>query len=313
MYLMVGVIHCAAQYANSLSGQEYIYNQSAYAPVPKEGEEDGETMYTQPQLASDLLTRLVNSNDGVLADLKIVHQHDKSLSNQKLDSVKDLALLGTNNHILSSRVWDAVWKELTVPARDQKDARPPLLLAIDGINFWMGQTRYRSPDFKFIHAHQFTLVKQLLDLVFTKTSESLPFGGIVMACTTKSNHPNSPAFDLLVRQITATQNGTALTDPSFPLGDPYTNKPDPRVSNLFDPSIKTTVTELKGLSRPESRGLLEYFAKSGIFKSAVDDTVVSEKWTLSGGGIVGQLCKIGAFARTGMFQNGPREATKSRV
>lgn len=270
-------------------------------------------MYVQPQLAADLLTRLVHSNSDVLATLRLEHDHGKLLSEAKVKTMKDLASLGTNNRTIAPEVWDAVWKELTVAKEGQKSKRPPVLVAIDGINFWMGQTRYKSAEFNAIHAHQFTIIKQFLDLLFTTKSNPLAFGGMIMACTTESNRPSSPAFDLLARQITAIQSGLALTDSKFPLGDPYSKKPDDRVSGLFDPALQTTVTDLKGLSRSESRGLLEYFAGSGIFKATVDDAAVSEKWTLSGGGIIGQLCKIGAFERTGILPVGPKEGTKSRV
>ena len=46
---------------------------------------------------------------------------------------------------------------------------------------------------------------------------------------------------------------------------------------------------LKGLSKDEARGLMEYWAKSGILRQTVSESLVGEKWSLSGGGVVGEL------------------------
>lgn len=291
-----------------------MINQSAYAPVPKkEGGDSKEQMYSQPQLAADLLSRVAYSNTDVLTKLKPAHKHGDRIDSRKSKTLKDLALIGAEDRNLAPRVWDAMWKELTTPVEGSKEKRPPVLVAIDGINFWMGETRYRSSDYKVIHAHQFTLVKQFLDLLFSEGQNSLGNGGIVMGVTTKSNHPTTPAFDMVARQIRARQEGIEMTDSKFPLGDPYAKMPDPRVAELFHPDTQTTITELRGLSRVESKGLLEYFAKSGIFRAAVTDSEVAEKWSLSGGGIVGEMCKLGSRTRVGMFETGPREGVKVRV
>lgn len=277
-------------------------------------------MYIQPQLASDLLARLAHSNASVLSSLRPIHNHSATLpkSANKLKSLKDLALLGANEHHIAPQVWDAVWKELTVKPENAKEgsARPPVLIAIDGVNFWMDFTRYKSSDYKPIHAHQFTLIKQFLDLLFpaTKTQTALPHGGVVMAATTKSNHPTTPTFEHITTQIVQRQaNPDSPYTPDLSYTDPYMTKVDSRVWELRNRSEHTDLVDLKGLSRPESKGLLEYFAKSGIFKEAVTDGAVSEKWSLSGGGIVGELCKLSGRLRTGIFETGRREGVKMRA
>lgn len=272
----------------------------------KEGEK--EQMYNQPQLARDLLTRVAYSNPTVLEKLKLVHNHGKLIPGRKqVKTLKDLAMIGAEDFHVAPQVWKAFWKEM------QEASRPPMVIAIDGINFWMGPTKYHSADYKIVHSHQFTLIKQFLDLVFSKTEKTLPNGGIVLACTTKSNHPATPSFDLLVRQIRARNQGVAITDPAFPLQDPYMKNADQRVSDLMQGIEYTQLTELKGLSRGESKGLLEYFARSGILREQVTDGQVAEKWTLSGGGIVGELCKLGSRTRMGMFETGRREGVRIRV
>lgn len=272
----------------------------------KEG--DKEQMYNQPQLARDLLTRVAYSNPQVLDKLKPVHNHSKLIPPRKqVKTLKDLAMLGAEDVNIASQVWNAFWKEM------QEPSRPPMVIAIDGINFWMGPTKYRSADFKVVHSHQFTLIQQFLGLLFSKTEKALPNGGIVLACTTKSNHPTTPSFDFLVRQIRARNQGMAITDPAFPLHEPYMKNTDQRVGDLMQSIEYTQLTELKGLSRGESKGLLEYFARSGILREQVTDGQVAEKWSLSGGGIVGELCKLGSRTRMGMFETGRREGVRIRV
>ena len=291
-------------------GQEYVNNQSPYTAAPK-SDENAEQMYNQHQLASDLLSRLAHSNAEVLSELSPVHDHTKVLRGRKIKSLKDLAMLGTQDVRHAPEIWDALWKELTI--KSDKSPRPPILVAVDGVNFFMTMTKYRSPDYSLVHAHQFTLIKQFVSLLFNSTENALPNGGIVMACTTKSNHPPTPSFDLLTKQVRAQQNGLTQDDSEFPLWDPYSKGADQRVYDLLRDSKNTGLTELKGLSRPESKGLLEYFAESGVFREAVTDSSVNEKWTLSGGGIVGELCKMSARIRKSMFAVSKREAAKIRA
>ena len=120
---------------------------------------------------------------------------------------------------------------------------------------------------------------------------------MVLGATTGSNKPNYPTFDFLVQQIAALNKGVDPTSPSFPLPGPY-QKLDSRVSSLLDtaPAARTKVQELKGLTKSETRGLLEYFRLSGLLKAKVDETTLGEKWTMSGSGNIGELCKVGSRA-----------------
>jgi small subunit ribosomal protein S29 len=51
--------------------------------------------------------------------------------------------------------------------------------------------------------------------------------------------------------------------------------------------------ELRGISKEETRGLLEFYARSGILRERISEAVVAEKWTLAGGGILGELNRFG--------------------
>ena len=55
--------------------------------------------------------------------------------------------------------------------------------------------------------------------------------------------------------------------------------------------------KLPGLSKPEARGVMEYYARSGMFRNTITEGLVSEKWTLAGSGIVGELERATVRAR----------------
>ncbi len=65
---------------------------------------------------------------------------------------------------------------------------------------------------------------------------------------------------------------------------------DPRVLSVFESKPDgLEVQRLAGLAKEETRGLLEYWARSGVLREKVSDGLVGEKWTLSGGGVIGEL------------------------
>ena len=92
-----------------------------------------------------------------------------------------------------------------------------------------------------------------------------------------------PSLDLALSQLEA---GQAKNDSNeMPQGDPFTAY-DQRVLE----SVKgMEVQRLHGLTKEEARGLMEYWAKSGVLRQTVSESLVGEKWTMAGGGVVGQL------------------------
>lgn len=65
-------------------------------------------------------------------------------------------------------------------------------------------------------------------------------------------------------------------------------KYDQRVLDVFSrPGIE--VQRIKGLTKAEAKGLMNYWAKSGLVRQTMNDTLLGEKWALSGGGVVGEL------------------------
>ena len=69
--------------------------------------------------------------------------------------------------------------------------------------------------------------------------------------------------------------------------DPF-KKYDERVLGVFQRG-GMQVKRMEGLSKEEARGLMEYWARSGVVRHTVDEGYVGEKWSLSGGGCVGEL------------------------
>ena len=76
--------------------------------------------------------------------------------------------------------------------------------------------------------------------------------------------------------------------------------PNPYIKHDFRvlPTFSTVpILRVDGLSRVESRTVLEYYAKSGMLRTAVDERLVAEVWTLAGGGVVGELERMTARLR----------------
>ena len=166
----------------------------------------------------------------------------------------------------------------------------------------MRHTLYKTPAFKPIHAHDLAIIRWFMD--YLSGTSTLPNGGMVLAGTSGSNAPRTPALNVALQEIEEAQS----RDPSAsspapapppggpsqepwkpPLRDPYAPY-DRRIFEVFDANPGSIeVQRLAGLSKPEARGLLEYWARSGMLRQKISDVLVSEKWTLSGGGMVGEM------------------------
>ncbi|KAF2857273.1 hypothetical protein K470DRAFT_261000 [Piedraia hortae CBS 480.64] len=72
---------------------------------------------------------------------------------------------------------------------------------------------------------------------------------------------------------------------SPPSWDPY--KPlDDRVAKVLD---TVTARKLRGLSKSEARGIMNYYARSGMVRDSITARSVNEQWTLAGNGLVGLI------------------------
>jgi small subunit ribosomal protein S29 len=292
-----------------LVGQEYTIAHSAYAPMTSSSEKQPlqheaaqtsqapagpsqETIYNQPKLTAELLQRISKSNERVLKSLSPAHNHH--FEGHAPKNLHSLAVIGAEDSKLSWQVWQALWKELTSPC---KQNRTPVLVALDGINHWMTLSRYRSAEYNPIHALQLAPVRHFIEILFNKNGKGeLAHGGMVLAATTASNSPSAPAFELLMKQLEAQEKGLKMGDEGFPVPPPYKTV-DQRVLDFLEGS-DLNVQRLQGLEKDvEARGLLEYFAKSGVFRETVSENTVAEKWSLAGGGVIGEMARFGQRLR----------------
>lgn len=260
--------------------------------------------YIQPNATSALLTRTVEANSEVLASLRVSQQHPALAGLTPSSTLEDLAQLGFQDAAIAWPVFQALWAELTATApaagfEKGFQPRPPMLVAVDGLAHWMGDSAYRASDFTPIHAHDLVFVNHFLSLL--KDGETpLKNGGMLLCATSTSNNPTNYSLEVGLEQLTARQQGISPSSPDYPSPEAFSNA-DASVLELFKPAEKTSSTleiqTLGGLTRDETRGYLEYFARSGILREHINETWVGEKWSLSGGGIIGELEKLGRHVR----------------
>lgn len=273
--------------------------------------------YVQEKATSELLQRTVLANEEVLSKLHVSMEHPelKSLVKPKT-TLAELARLGVQDVTIAWPVWQAFWAEInaTAPKTAQKaddkaqstfQNRPPLLVTVDGLGHWMQESKYRNADFKPIHAHDLALVQHFVSLLTPQSSNkpTMPNGGVVLFATSGSNSPAVPTLDIALAQLKARQQGVAESSAEFPQPDPYAET-DNRVLDLFKQAASKSSSSplelqtLGGLSREEARGYMEYFARSGILQEKITEEWVSEKWSIAGGGIIGEMEKLGKRLRT---------------
>ena len=129
---------------------------------------------------------------------------------------------------------------------------------------------------------------------------SLPNGGLVLATTSGSNAPNNRTVEFALKELHQIPSNS-LEAPTSPITAEYAHSsvPDAIRHNPFFPydtralsvfqSPGLQLQQVQGLSKSEAAALMEYWAKSGILRERVDERLVGEKWTMSGGGMVGEL------------------------
>jgi small subunit ribosomal protein S29 len=224
-------------------------------------------------------------------------------------TLEELAKLGIQDPAIAWTVFQALWAELTAtsPAPGLEEGftpRPPMLVTVDGLAHWMKNSEYRTAEFEPIHAHDLVFTRHFLSLLKPGAARSaLPNGGLLLYATSASNSPTIYSFEVALKQIAARQAGVDPSAPEFPRADPYSGA-DKRVLDAFDYAKPTEAKEgmlelqtLGGLTRDEARGFMEYFARSGLLREQINDEWVGEKWSLAGGGVIGELEKLGRRLR----------------
>ncbi|KAI4730045.1 hypothetical protein E4T49_02033 [Aureobasidium sp. EXF-10728] len=255
--------------------KELVLGNSSYAPSTEQG------IYNQPHFTAALLAQIAKANHTVLSTLRLSQKHELSIPVQSNISLDRFAMLGAQDPDLACEIYKALWVELTAASQEgQGLSRPPVVFTVDSVAHIMRDSAYMDPDVQPIHAHDLTLVHHFLTLLSGK--QALPNGGMVLATDSGSNRPTLPGFDHAIARNAALANGKQV-----PQWDPWV-KVDQRTIDVLD---GVDVWQIKGLSREEARSIMEYYAKSGMLRQTVNDNLVAEKWTLSGGGIIGELEK----------------------
>jgi len=254
---------------NHLKAQDIVNAHTEYGPLP--GSQP--ILYTQDAYIATLLSQVLKANQRVLnEDAPLTTSPALPLPLPNNSTLKQLIELGIVNPDVAWPVFVALWTELIQPGR------PPIMLAVDGLSHIMRNSHYLSADVKPIHAHDLALVRHFIDHLSGKSP--LPNGGMVLAATSTSNAPSSPALDFSIQVAEARQR---MENP--PIYHPY-KKVDQRVLDVLE---GIDVIKVGGLSKEEARVLIEYYAASGMLRAKIDDLFVTEKWSLAGMGNVGEL------------------------
>lgn len=256
---------------NLPEGNDIVNAHTDYAPLPG----SRPTQYTQDTYTASLLSATLAANAELFSKTTITTNPSLPLPLPAKVTLKSLTELGIANPESSWPVFTALWTELTQPGR------PPIMLALDGLSHIMRNSEYLSADVKPIHAHDLTLVRLFVDHL--SGARTLPNGGLILAATSKSNAPTSPALDFSLQLAEARAK---MADPDhLPTWNPY-KVVDQRVMEALK---DVEVLDVRGLSKEEARAVMEYYAQSGLLRARVDEKFVAEKWSLSGMGNVGEL------------------------
>ncbi|KAI1759047.1 mitochondrial ribosomal protein [Hypoxylon sp. FL1150] len=258
---------------NIPEAQELTTGATEYSPIPNSEQ------FSQPVYTIKLFQAIYKANQSVLSQHKIEldHMHLPVAANRGMT----LAALAnaTKEPEFAWPVFQALWKELLLPGR------PPILFTLDGLSHIMRISDYRSPAFELIHSHDLSLIRLFTDALGGKTQ--FPNGAGILGICTKGNSLVIPSMEKALEQAAAAQAGTPV-----PERDPFFAKYDNRV---FEALKGVKLLNVKGVSKQEARGLMEYWAASGILRTRVDEKNVSEKWTMAGSGILGEMERVALY------------------
>jgi small subunit ribosomal protein S29 len=250
------------------AAKDIVNAHTEYGPLP--GSQP--VQYVQDVYTANLLSQILKANPQI-ATLPVKTSPSLPLALPPKATLKQLIEMGVTTPEASWPVFTALWQELTQPGR------PPIMLAIDGLSHIMRNSEYLSPEVKPIHAHDLTIVRHFIDHLSGKSS--LPNGGLILAATSGSNSPKSEAADFCIQCAEARQ----YNPEKMPRWNPYRNV-DQRVIDVMK---DVEVLRSNGLSKEEARAIMEYYAESGMLRARVDEGFVSEKWSLAGMGVIGEL------------------------
>ena len=271
------------------TGQDLTIGHTTYEPV-----DDGK-LYAQPHYTANLLSTIVKANEKVLSGMQLSMKHDLPKPVQSNISLARFAELGARDHEIAHQIYVALMKELSAPSKPESgngQHRVPLFLGFDAIDHAMRLSHYLDAQTNPIHAHDLAIVNTFTR--YMSGENALPNGGMVLASVSESNRAASATMDFILDTKYGTQ--TNWVEPRFnphigwkaepmPKWNPYAPF-DERVGKCLEGA---EAQKVEGLSKTEAKGLMEYYAMSGVLRNSVTERLVSEKWSVSGGGIIGEL------------------------
>lgn len=257
---------------------ELVDGSTSYQPARDSA---GNIHYIQPDYTAKLLGSIAKANAKILSKLRLSREHNFPKPVQSNISLDRLLELGAQDTELSVAIWQVFLEEMTnVPQDSAKHPRPPMLLTIDGLGYMMRDSEYLNAQLQKIHAHDLSLVASLRDLLSGATP--MKNGGMVLACISDSKRASTPDMDhVLAKKIEKAGGKSAPNWTSW-------TAPDERITKVFD---TVDVRKVAGLAKEEAKAIMEYYALSGMMRTAITDNLVNEKWAVCGGGIVGEIEK----------------------
>ncbi|KAG8623213.1 hypothetical protein KVT40_008189 [Elsinoe batatas] len=259
-------------------GQDLSISHTTYAPLRS----GSATLYTQPEYLSSLLARISKSSP-ILANLSLSQKHNLPIPVQSNISLARLCDLGASDPSISPPIFETLLTELLTPS-SEAHPRPPLLFSLDSFPHVARKSSYLDPTNQPIHGFDLTLVRTFIDLL--RGTTPLPNGGLILAVDSGNNRPSSPALDFSIASALQRQAQIGRTTG---FKTPFLNPYVPFDARVTEALKDVYVRNLEGLSKEETKGMMEYYARSGILRGAVDERAVSEAWTLGGSGTVGEI------------------------
>jgi small subunit ribosomal protein S29 len=246
----------------------------------------------QMESTSILLNNIMEVNKGILQNLYLSKTYPGIPFNDDKVSLYQLAQRGRDDHNLAWPVFCALWSELTIPNTTDSQAlghRPPILYCADNISHLLVPSHYQMLDteniLQPIHALDLALPRHFIDHV--TGAKSLPNGGIVLGATSKSDFVLCPPLEVGIKLGEV----RAKTPSSNPVVSDFWNPLQRIDQRVMDICSNLDTLRLEGVSKEEAKSIIEYWAFNGLVRERIADSWVGEKWTLSGGGVLGELEK----------------------
>jgi len=214
--------------------------------------------WAQREYTRSLLSRISSANHAVLARLTLSKEH--TLNRVEFPAETDLAQFcqhGAGDPTLSHEVFTTLLEELSL------SGRPPVLFAVDSLNFLMQNSDYRDADYNIIHAHDLAIPKQFLD--FLNGTRAFP-RGLVIGATSAAGAPRTDAFEYALR-------GWKL---------PAYSKLDTRIVSSISGA---EIMQIGAMAGEEAKSLLEYCRVSGLLRDGrpLSDEQVAQRVAVSSG------------------------------